>query len=181
MSIEDALQKWAKSQTGKGSIQKAKFLALKQGKAFGDMKLQSSQEIDIYVSEAKRILRDFIDDASVLGRVDYNFADYLLEVNKTWDENLGCWIIDLQFDPDKIQRDSLDPEHFPEGVYDIVALLNHGYQANGHVYGYWEPAGKRIRSLDARHGSFFIQNGATYFNEKFRGEASMEWNKKYDE
>ena len=72
------------------------------------------------------------------------------------DGSMGIQIY-LTDDP---KRPSLYPEKYG-GVDNIVAVFNNGYTAKDFVYGKWH--NKKIRSLDERQGSFFMQKAVDTF------------------
>lgn len=57
---------------------------------------------------------------------------------------------------DDLHRDSLYPEKYPEGVHNIAALLNTGYDAGKRASGMWH--GEEIKGLQHRDGAHFIDN-----------------------
>lgn len=61
-----------------------------------------------------------------------------------------------------LERESLAPDEFPEGVKNIAALLNKGYSAQNTVYGIWAGHGYagslNIPSLKDREGLHFIES-----------------------
>ena len=80
------------------------------------------------------------------------------------------------YDEKYLQRESLAPDYFDEGIDNIAALLNKGYSASNTVYGIW--AGSQhgyassfnIQSLQEREGLHFIESAihnymANYSNE----------------
>lgn len=75
--------------------------------------------------------------------------------------------IDINFSGD-LFRASLVPGKY-DGVDNIVALLNNGYDTGGkHVYGMWH--GKPYRSLTYRNGAHFIQEAVDEFNRLYASE-----------
>ena len=172
MSLEDALKKWAQSPDGKKKLGEGGKRVARNGVIFGAG--GASHPPDYYAQEARRILSEEIQAAG------FEYGDYLIVSAPVWDDALGKWVITMNFDSDRAKRDSLYPDGYPEGATDIIALINHGYNARGVVYGYWPPAGKKIRSLQSRSGAYFIQEAASWFNRKYSGEAVLEWDQKYD-
>lgn len=186
MSLQDKinakLASWAKTPDGKAKISAKKKDALKEGKILGSgvgygagTGIVAAADVDFYRDRFLEILREKIHEAG------FNFADEdNVLVNGGFNNSTGYYEYHYNFDPESIKRTSLDPERYPEGAYDIVALMNHGYDANGHVYGYWEPAGKKIRSLQTREGAFFIQKATEEFEALYGGIAKISYNEKYD-
>ena len=68
--------------------------------------------------------------------------------------------ISVSFD-DNLHRESLYPKGYPEGVDNIAALLNSGYDAGKRVYGVWH--GNKIHSLTHRDGTHFIESAIRTF------------------
>lgn len=191
MSLQDKLDAWAKSPKGKTKIDAARKEALKDGKRFGTKKGGSggagygagsgsvaARDLDFYKRAFIEILREKIQDAG------YNFAaPENLHIAGGFNESNGYYEYHINFDQDAIHRESLYPdgsERNTDGAYDIVALLNHGYEADGRVYGYWEPAGKVIGSLQSREGLFYIQSAAEAFEQLYGDAAHISYNEKYD-
>lgn len=183
MSLNDALKKWADSPRGKAKIAEAQNKAAHSGKPLGGKPGGGApNEVSYYAAWAKQCLAQAISDVSVNAETPYTFADHLTISEPYWDDKKSKWVFELKFED--TERDSLDPVHYPsnhaEHITDIVALLNHGYDADGVVFGYWETADRRVRSLQSRDGLYFIQFGAKDFNDRFRGVAEMTWHPKYD-
>ena len=183
MSLDEALKKWANSQEGKKRLREAQNSAAKAGKPFGGKPGGGApEEVDFYARWAKQCLENAIAMASAGAQSPYTFADHLVVGQPYWNDQKQKWIVELHFED--TERDSLDPINFPsthpEHIEDIVALLNHGYEADGIVTGYWKTAGKRVQSLQSRNGLYFIQTGAKNFNDMFDGVAEMMWHPKYD-
>ena len=183
MSLEDELKKWAASNAGKEKIRQAQNQAAKNGEAFGGKPGGGApEEVDYYAKWAWQCLANAIDDASADAQSPYTFAEHLIVMPPYWDDKKEKWVVELRFED--TERDSLDPVHFPRNhadhIKDVVALLNHGYDADGIVAGYWSTADRRVRSLQSRNGLYFIQYGAKDFNDRFDGVAEMIWHPKYD-
>lgn len=68
--------------------------------------------------------------------------------------------ISVSFD-ENLHRESLYPKGYPEGVDNIAALLNSGYDAGKRVYGIWH--GNKIHSLTHRDGAHFIESAIRTF------------------
>lgn len=60
-----------------------------------------------------------------------------------------------------LHRDSLYQSGYPDGVENIAALLNTGYDASKGVYGTWH--GEKIASLQHRNGAGFIESAVRTF------------------
>ena len=72
--------------------------------------------------------------------------------------------VDIMFTDDR-HRDSLDPSY--EGIDNIIALLNNGYNANGAVFGDWidhnNVEHEDAWSVRRRGGAHFIEQAVTDF------------------
>lgn len=182
MSLEDALKSWSKSAAGQKKLKIAYNNAIKKG-TNREARAANKHTADYYLDRFIDILRECMDRAGDKNSgygysymasdecIDRTDADYLPLMDKTE--------IGFSFSPEKIARESLDPD-YPRNVYDIVALLNHGYNANGKVYGYWAPAGRTVASLQSREGSYFIQEAVEVFNSTYGDVARAYYNEKYD-
>lgn len=167
MSLTDALNKWANSKEGRKKIEAAHRAAIKSGKSFGTVPGGDSLP-DFYENELRRLLTKHIREAG------FEFDEYIERVGCRWDNARGKWDIQLQFDPAQITRESMYSEGYPDGVYDIVALMNHGYKADDYVYD------GAARSLREREGAFFIQKAVDEFNALYGEKAAASYHEKYD-
>lgn len=81
--------------------------------------------------------------------------------------------VDIYF-ANELHRESLSPKDYPEGIDNIIALLNSGYDASGSVSGVWtDHNGNRsvdeygnvisIKSLPHREGAHFIEQAIRDF------------------
>lgn len=64
-----------------------------------------------------------------------------------------------------LHRDSVYKEGYPEGVENIIALLNAGYHADNYVIGNWHR--KQIRTVKDRTGAHFIDNAVRVFMDGY--------------
>lgn len=200
MSLDEKLKSWAKSPKGKAKIDAARKEALKEGKRFGSRKgvlgsagfgagtgSVAANDLDFYKNEFLWLLRQTISKIptyytdAYLGDI-YNFADEgNIHCTGHFNNTTGYYEFHFNFDPESIKRESLEPDKYPEGAYDIVALINHGYDASGYIYGYWDQAGKEVRGLRTREGAFFIQEAVKEFERLYGDVARISYNEKYDE
>lgn len=82
----------------------------------------------------------------------------------------GSAIVDVSF-IDDLRRQSLYEEKY-DGVTNIVALFNNGYEASNYVYGTWH--GEKVRSKKNRSGSHFMQRAADKFNAQYGAEFNVQ-------
>ena len=186
MSLQEKLDAWTKSAKGKQKL-KAAFGAAMQSNKNGKLRDINVHDADFYLQKFIEILRDCMDRAgNAKSGYGYSYmaADHCIETSppEVVPES-GEIEVGFSFKPEAIMRDSLFPDYSgdPDHAYDIVALLNRGYSADGQVYGYWSPAGKTIASLQSREGSFFIQTAVEIFNSTYGEFARAYYNEtKYE-
>ena len=171
MGIKEKLQAWAASPEGQKKLLQAQKKAAKNGLAFGN---QGDQEklAAYYKNQLIDILRERISDAG------FEFGDYLEMTYSGIDEDTGQLEIHNDFDPEKVHRPSLYPDKYPDGVSDIVDLMNRGYEADREAYGQWH--GGAVRSLRQRDALMFLQAAVRDFNTRNAGKAEVILNEKYD-
>jgi len=87
----------------------------------------------------------------------------------------GKYYIDVYFDGD-LSRESLAPKRYEDGIENIIALLNSGYDAGSVIYGTWEKydTEERIASLISRGGAHFIENSKDKFMDNYSTEYGVE-------
>lgn len=93
----------------------------------------------------------------------------------------GKYSIRIEF-VDDLSRRSLYEEGYPDGVKNIVWLLNYGYHARDYVYGYWDNHRESyeqgvdlrstdtdawIRSMKDREGLHFLEHGIDLFMHEY--------------
>lgn len=168
MSIEDALRKWAQSKQGQKALQAAAKNAYKSGNYGGrGSGTTEAREPAFYAEEMIRLLNmEFIADGQ-------DFGEMLYWVPIGWDDSAGGYLLEIRLKQEDVSRPALYPEKYPDGAYNIVALLNRGYHAKDHVYGKWkhgqdqQGSGVYIRSLKDRAGAWYIQNAVENFNSMY--------------
>lgn len=78
--------------------------------------------------------------------------------------------IEVWFSGD-LHRESLAPDEFPEGIYNIAALLNNGYSAGHTVYGVWLGHSPwNIPSLPMRDGTHFVDSAIKTYMANYARE-----------
>lgn len=86
------------------------------------------------------------------------------------------YCIDVYFNGD-LSRPSLAPSYY-DGINNIIALLNSGYEAGHRVYGVWESRAwtddERIASLTSRGGAHFIESAVDNFMGNYSTEYGVE-------
>lgn len=171
-SIEAALQRWAKSPEGQKALNNKVIEMYRSGdfKALGAGGA-AVHEPQFYAEEMIRFLNQ---EFAAYG---YDFGDYLYWYSNGWNDSLGGYEIVVNFKQEELDRPSLKPEWFPEGVYNIVALLNKGYHAANYVRGEWH--GQSVRSLKDRAGLWYIQTAVEKFNSLYGAETNVDFDDIY--
>ena len=168
MSLDDTLKQWAKSAQGKAKIQAAQQAAQKSGKSFGS----GGNPPSFYAEELIRILKEEIANQG------FDYGQYLYWTDMGYDSTVGRYEIHVNFMHEMMDRESLYPEGYPEGVDNIAALMNTGYRAKDYVYGTM-PDGRRGRSLKERPGAMFMQLAVSRFNSLYGKNAIAEYSDDY--
>ena len=180
MSLEDELKKWAKSPKGQDALIAAKNAKTKSIRSFDAVLGDGTQSLEDLVYEIIGTFSYYIENSERVGdygQPPFNFGDFLIwsgyKLTQIGDELL--WEVDINFDYNEIHRDSWYPEGYPHGAYDIVQLLNNGYEADGYVYKDVDVNGKkyRFRSLKEREGAHFMNRAELACNE--RGASKGYW------
>lgn len=163
-AIEAALQKWAKSPEGQKALN-GKVIEMYRSGNFQGMGGGSTRPPMFYADELIRLLQIEI------ARHGHEFGDYLYvdEARSGWNDQLGKYELIVDFKEEFLSRPSLEPDRFPEGAYNIVALLNKGYHAKGAVYGEWH--GMETWSKENRPAEEYIQDAVRQFHALYGAEA----------
>lgn len=80
------------------------------------------------------------------------------------------------------KRESVAPNKWPEGVDNILVLLNNGYSANNRLWGSWKSktlggGTQRIQTISQREGAQFVQGAISSFQSEFSAKykISLVW------
>lgn len=98
-------------------------------------------------------------------------SDLLNVISETTDKSTGKTILILRFNHSQTHRESLYPEGYPNGLDNIVALYNDGYNARSSVYGFIN--GNRVRSPKSMAGTNIIQHAIDSFNKTYMKDNVM--------
>lgn len=168
MSIESELKKWANSSAGKKRIAEEKAKKLKSGQKFG----HGSNSIS--VEQAKKMgeeMRDILYANLPVGlKASIRTSDIIVSAPKVQAD--GSILVELNFRPEALERESLDPEKYPKGVDNIIRLISHGYTAHGDVVGMWHE--HEQWNLRHRNADPFMQNAVDEFNALHGGSGVAE-------
>lgn len=168
MSLEAELKKWMADPKDKKRIADAKAKKLKSGQKFG----QGSNSVSI--EQAKKMgeeMRDILYANLPVGlQASISASDIIVSAPKVQAD--GSMLVELNFRPEALERESLDPEKYPEGVDNIIRLFSHGYTAHGDVVGMWH--GHEQWNLRHRNADPFMQNAVDEFNALHGGAGVAE-------
>ena len=151
-------QEWAASPAGKKRIGEILEERRKTGKSLASG--------EVLTSEA-----DMLNLAETLKEIIYkHLPESIRSVGETLSSSAVKYIpsgteVELRFDKDATKRKSLYEKGDPDGIENIVALLNNGYRAENYVYGYWK--GNKIRSKKEREPLQFMQDAVREFNNAY--------------
>ncbi len=168
MSLDGALTAWAKSPQGQAKIKAAQKAAQKSGKSFG----VGGNPPSFYAEEFIKILKEEIANQG------FEYGQYLDWTDMGYDSAADKYEIHVNFMHEMMDRKSLYPEGYPDGVDNIAALMNTGYQAKDYVYGTM-PDGRRGRSLKERPGAMFMQLAVSKFNALYGKNAVADYSDDY--
>lgn len=174
MSIESKLADYLASPAGKKKVAEEKAKAFKSGLTFGQPSGQvTSKQIALEAAERmKGILLDHFADVNISGIHPEDIVIGSPRIDKD-----GNITVEINLNESAVQRDSLYPAEYPDGIENIVVHLTHGWDANGVVCGYWAKAGHSVQSRQHFEGNPFMQKAVEDFNALGYGKAEL--NKKY--
>lgn len=165
--IEDIVQNWAKSPSGKKEISKTIDEYMRKGvtKTDGGSKLLTSKSVDQYADELIMMLAEYAHSHDIPDSVLKHFSSLKKSAFHQLDN--GSYMVEIAF-TDDLSRPSLDRDNY-DGVENIVAIFNNGYPADASrsaaiakVDGFWH--GKYVHALPYRQGLQFMQNAVADFN-----------------
>lgn len=106
------------------------------------------------------------------GELGKTAIDALMNLEHSVPKEMGdnLYQIEVWFSGD-LRRESLDPDVYPEGIDNIAALLNNGYDAGHRVYGVWMGHWPwSIPSLPMRDGTHFVDNAIRTYMSSYANE-----------
>ena len=138
------------------------------GKTYGGGRIITKKQMTQAAKEFLAILRTTAASsglpASVMDHIES--FDYS-EPYEAPDGSMGIMI----YMTDNPSRASLKPKKFPQGVDNIVMLLNTGYEASGETSGPWH--GHWVRSMPKREGLWFMQKAVDEFEVRYGTKYSV--------
>lgn len=178
-SIMKKVESYARSAEGKlqmkKCIEKYKYNGIEKTK--GNGRIVTNSNMNDAANKIIEILKHIAQSYDLPDSVMRHFDS--LRYSKAKHRPDGTSVIYIYFNDD-LQRDSLYPDGYGDGVSNIIALLNNGYRAKNYVYGNWDnhsPTGEYdgrsinssayIRSRKDREGLYFIQQAIDDFNKNF--------------
>lgn len=171
MSLESELARWAKSAAGKEKLKEAALGHGGSGGGYSRSRLPvgggGNRPPSFYAEEFIRIL------SNKMSLAGFEYGDYLYWTDIGYDEATEQYEIHVNFKPEEVERPSLYPSKYPDGIGHIAALMNTGYSAKDYVYGTM-PDGRRGRSLISREGSWFMQAAVKEFMQMYGAGITVE-------
>ena len=137
MSLEQVLQKWASSAEGQKKLKSQARAAMSSGKSFG--KTMSGEPVSR--ETALKYAEDMM--AEIIRHLPHSLANSPKPITRDSFQDPVVNMRDAGFDiqisfrPDAVERESLVPEKYPDGVQNIVVHLSNGWSARGAVQGEW--------------------------------------------
>lgn len=172
MSIESVLQAWAESDKGKNILKGVALEGLKRGVVYGSKtKGGKVHEPEWYALEFKRMLQERVRDIERYGRnrrkMDFADGDKVKLGEQHFDESTQRYVVTLYFDREAVQRDSLDPDNYEDGITHIAAHINYGWSASGAFKGTY-PDGSIGWTLREREPEYFMEDTINRFNNTYQ-------------
>ena len=174
ISIDSIMQKvnaWAESDVGKKRI--AETIKAYQdgkdphvnstGKTYGGSQILTRKDFKKLAKEFISILRSTAASCDLPASVMEHVESFDCSEPYTEPDGSTAIMIYMTDDP---RRPSLYLKKHPDGVENIVAHLNCGYEARGIAYGMWHS--KWSASLSERKGTWFIQQAAKQFEALYK-------------
>lgn len=166
--ILSLIKKYSQTSVGKAEI--AKY---KKGKFDARVATEGAEK------QSKRQMRQIGDDMKeiLFGKISKSIKSFRPEsiIVEEPVANGNQYEIKIRFDESALQRDSLDPDKYPDGVSNIIKLFINGYEARGAVYGVWKGHGdEEIWSLRHRDPNDFMEKAVAEFNSKYVNVARAE-------
>lgn len=166
--ILSLIEKYSKTPAGKAEIAKHKKGKFDARVATEGTKKQSKRQMKQIGDDMKEILFEKISKSIKSFRLESIIVEEPVA-------NGNQYEIKIRFDESALQRDSLDPDKYPDGVSNIIKLFINGYDARGAVYGVWKGHGdEEIWSLRHRRPNDFMDEAVEAFNNKYTNVARAE-------
>ena len=160
-SLMKKLNTYAATPKGKKAIKDVVDGSKKSGKrlASGD-KIISEADMDAAADRLIEIIKSLLPDS--IKTVGDSLGRSLPEEQAT-----GETEVKIYFNEAELRRESLRSDLFPDGIDNIVALLNNGYNARNYVYGEWKGHNVWVRSRKDREPLLFMQKAVDEFNARY--------------
>lgn len=162
-SIQKKVNAFLASPAGKKKVEKARKEAVKAGRPFGRIVVDEK-----YAQRMKAILSAEVSE--IKNRYGEAFLDYI-EIS---DEGLtadGKYCFNVGFIRSEMERESLDPASYPEGVDNLAALYTHGYDTGGKTVVGYDSHGTFTESNPHRDPDNFMKRAVEKFNQEFGDKA----------
>ena len=151
-ALQSKLEAWGKSSDGKRRIDTFTSNVSKHG-----IKLSNGTEI-IGTQKMDALAQQLI--ITIQKWLPHSISDIGMHSSPVRKNLDGSHSVDIYFDQEDLNRESLYEEEYPDGIENIVALLNNGMEAKDTVYGWWDghkPTGDALsRSLKGDEDYAFV-------------------------
>jgi hypothetical protein len=170
------ISKWEKSSGGKARIQAYVngLVGRGSGRTVGGSTYVGRDDMIMAAREMVEYVKSSASDAGLPASVIANINS--LTYTEPYDDGNGNIRIDLYFadrSNGSLGRPSLYEEGYPEGVGNIIALFNNGYNAKNYVYGWWDNHTASLESsVDTKYRSG-ISTSSVYIRSKLNREATL--------
>jgi hypothetical protein len=157
--IMKRVSEWASTDAGKAAI-KAKYGIDYDEKADAALRKYAEMMKNILYKHTHDLIKSISRDDIEIGELHTN--------------DDGKAEIKISFKEGSLQRESLRPDKYPDGVENIVLLFAHGYDAGAAVKGVWVGSKSYphvITSKQHREPNDFLQDAISEFNAKSGGIA----------
>lgn len=134
------------------------------GKTYGGGKIMNNQQMIEAAKDFIAMLKRAAASAGLPNSVMEHVESFMFTAPFIASDGSASIQIYMSDDP---HRPSLYPQKY-DGVDNIVAIFNSGYNAKSKVYGKWHD--KYVSSLDKRQGAFFIQDAVAEFISKYSSD-----------
>ena len=169
-AINAKLEAWSKTKAGQKVLaaagKKALLGAIRNG--------EKPKDADKLADEMKTVLLAHLPDSlKTLTMSDFEEPEF-----KIVDEEA---VMIIRFLPSSVSRPSLDAERYPNGIADIVVHLDHGWDADHWIYGWWKSHETNVRSRQHSDSMGFLQDAVDEFNRAHpESEAKVRYPEGYD-
>lgn len=159
-NLEAQIEKYLNSRSGKEAINKA--IASSSISGISGM-IQgvsvNKKELSIAADEMKQILIDRLKDSGLEGMTQY------ISRSEIKSDPMKGMFFEITVPSFALRRDSLYPEKYPDGAYNIITLFEKGWSTNKSVWGIWH--GERTIGKKKRDPDPILNDAVIEFNSRW--------------